>query len=600
MRNSELMRRKTTNKASDNRKLVAPDTQGWNFYEADHSLKTLLGIYLEADLLEHLQPHLSELGDLAANELDHFARLADRHTPILHHRDRFGEDNQWIEYHPAYIELEKAAYGRFGIHAMSHRAGIFGWSKPFPATAKHAFTYLFNQAEFGLGCPINVTDSAAHSIRLFGDDDLKARFLDRMTTLNYEELWQGGQYMTEREGGSDVGRLASVAKWDGENWRIYGDKWFCSNADAEAVMLLARPEGAGPGTRGLGMFVMPRHLDDGSLNHYRFIRLKEKLGTRSMASAETRMEGAIAYQLGSLDRGFLQMAEMVNWSRLSNGVKSAALMRRASHDALSVMQGREVFGVPLMQKPLAQRQMLKILLPAEQSLSMSFYTAHMLDRSEGYGGHAPSQEAAAILRLATPVLKFRATRDGRQVTGDSLDMRGGCGYVEDFVNPRLLRDAHLGSIWEGTSNIVALDAITRAVGKQGCEGALAADLQERLADCTDVADHFVDRLKEYLDKSVQFVREVAKTPEKEISTRQATTALYHTITAILLCWEGVQSYKISGDARRILWAKLVIDNRLSGADPFKASSSGNEEKIFNLLMGTSPVSLSDVNEYLRD
>ena len=222
---------------------------------------------------------------------------------------------------------------------------------------------------------------------------------------------------------------------------------------------------------------MPRLLDDGSQNHYRIVRLKDKLGTRSMASGEIKLEGAIAYAVGKLDRGFVQMAEMVNSSRLSNGVKSTALMRRAYHDAMTVAKNRVVFGKRIIDLPLARRQMMKIMLPVEQALSMSFLTADALDRAE-----AGSQDAAALLRILTPTLKFRATRDARKVCGDALEMRGGIGYIEEFATARLLRDAHLGSIWEGTGNIVAIDALRRAVGRHGAEAALAADLHARLDD----------------------------------------------------------------------------------------------------------------------
>ena len=211
---------------------------------------------------------------------------------------------------------------------------------------------------------------------------------------------------------------------------------------------------------------MPRYLDDGSQNHYRIVRLKDKLGTRSMASGEIKLEGAIAYAVGKLDRGFVQMAEMVNSSRLSNGVKSTALMRRAHHDAMTVARNRVVFGSRIIDLPLARRQLMKIMLPTEQALSMSFLTADALDRAE-----AGSQDAAALLRILTPTLKFRATRDARKVCGDALEMRGGIGYIEEFATSRLLRDAHLGSIWEGTGNIVAIDALTRAVGRHGADAA---------------------------------------------------------------------------------------------------------------------------------
>ena len=371
---------------------------------------------------------------------------------------------QTIEYHPAYRELEDAAFGEFGIHAMSIRKGILGWPDKYPVTAKHAFTFLFNQAEFGLGCPINVTDGCAKLLANFGSDALKDRYLDGLTQTDMAKLTQGGQFMTEKEGGSDVGTLTTTAVQEGDHWRLYGEKWFCSNADAKVVMLLARPEGAPPGTRGVGLFLMPRFLDDGSQNHYRIVRLKDKLGTRSMASGEIKLEGAIAYAVGKLDRGFVQMAEMVNSSRLSNGVKSTALMRRAYHDAMTVANNRVVFGSRIVDLPLGRRQLMKIMLATEQALSMSFMTADALDRAE-----SGSQDAAALLRILTPTLKFRATRDARKVCGDALEMRGGIGYIEEFATARLLRDAHLGSIWEGTGNIVALDALKRAVGRHGAE-----------------------------------------------------------------------------------------------------------------------------------
>src|SRR5258707_992272 len=366
----QLRKHDDVTKPADQPGLLAPDTSGMNFYRADPALTDLLRIHLPDALFRHIEPHLDRLGGLAGGHLDECARLADRHVPVLHQRDRFGRDAQWIEYHPAYHELERAAFGEFGIHAMSLRKGILGWPEQYPVVAKHAFTFLFNQAEFGLGCPINVTD--------------------------------------------------------------------------------------------------------GCPNRYRIVRLKDKLGTRSMASGEIKLEGAIAYAVGKLDRGFVQMAEMVNSSRLSNGVKSTALMRRGHHDAMTVARNRVVFGSRIIDLPLARRQLMKIMLATEQALSMSFLTADALDRAE-----AGSQDAAALLRILTPTLKFRATRDARKVCGDALEMRGGIGYVEEFATARLLRDAHLGSIWEGTGNIVALDAMKRAVGRHGAESALAADLHAR-------------------------------------------------------------------------------------------------------------------------
>jgi acyl-CoA dehydrogenase len=574
--------------------LLAPDTSGMNFYRADPALTDLLRIHLPDALFRHIEPHLDRLGALAGGHLDECARLADRHVPVLHQRDRFGRDAQWIEYHPAYRELERAAFGEFGIHAMSVRKGILGWPQAYPVVAKHAFTFLFNQAEFGLGCPINVTDGCAKLLSRFGSDALKAKYLDGLTQTDMGKLTQGGQFMTEKEGGSDVGKLTTTAVAEGDHWRLSGEKWFCSNADAEVVMLLARPQGAEAGTRGVGLFLMPRRLDDGSPNHYRIVRLKDKLGTRSMASGEIKLEGAIAYAVGKLDRGFVQMAEMVNSSRLSNGVKSTALMRRAHHDAMTVAQNRVVFGQRIIDLPLARRQLMKIMLATEQALSMSFLTADALDRAE-----AGSQDAAALLRILTPTLKFRATRDARKVCGDALEMRGGIGYIEEFATARLLRDAHLGSIWEGTGNIVALDALKRAVGRHGADAALAADLHARLDDSANVPQAWRDRLRDLTDRAIGFARDVAARTDNEAEARRATSLLYHVASAVALAWEGGRIHEMRGDARRLLLSRMVIDHRVFANDPFRLTENSMQRAITGHLLGERAVGMAEVGELLE-
>ena len=574
---------------------IAPDTQGMNFFDADPSLAGLLRLYLPPKLYDDLLPHFRRMGHLAANDLDAWARMADRHPPVLHHRDRFGRDVQNIEYHPAYHEMERIAFGEFGMHAMSHRGGVLGQSAPLPTVAKHAFTFLFNQAEFGLGCPINVTDSGILLLRRYGSQALQDRFLPRMLTQDMDAHWQGAQFMTEKEGGSDVGSATTRAVRDGDHWRIYGEKWFCSNADAEVVELLARPEDAGPGTRGLGLFLMPRTLEDGTPNHYRIVRLKDKLGTRSMASGEVQLDGAIAYQLGELDRGFVQMADMVNWSRLSNGVKSTAIMRRAAHDAVTVAQGRRAFGRRIADLPLARRQLLKILLPSEEALSFFMATADALDQAGDAAAarHGQSQSAAALLRILTPVLKFRATRDARRVAGDALEMRGGIGYVEEFVTPRLVRDAHLGSVWEGTSNIVALDVVQRAIARHDAHTVLRATLHQRLDEADGVPAAYLDRLRRTVDAAVDFAERVAQTAEDEANARHAVSALYHAGAASLMAWESARIHADCGDARRLLWSALVLEHRLTAHDPLAPWDTRRENALAGHLLGDRPVTMAD-------
>jgi len=445
---------------------LAPDCHGLNYYDIDGSLQDLLPLYLADDLRVHLTPHYRRLGEVAGGRLDELARVADRHGPVLQPRDRFGRDEEWIDYHPAFRAMEQIGYGDFGIHAMSRRADVLDWPAPVPAPAKYIFQYLFTQAEFGLMCPISLTDTSAMLIQRYGDDAVRERFLPRMLSQDMATFFRGAQFMTEKAGGSDVGALELEARKEGDDWRLYGDKWFCSSADADVALVLARPEGGAPGTRGIGLFALPKHLDDGSRNSYRIVRLKDKLGTRSMASGEILFDGAVAYPLGEVgpgnNNGLKQMMDQVNMSRLSHGVRAAGMMRRCLNEALVAARGRAAFGDAVINKPLMGRQLMKLMVPTEQALSMSLFTAAQLEKAA-----AGNETAAALTRILTPLLKFRACRDNITVATGALEARGGNGYIEDFVNARLVRDAQLGVLWEGTSNINALDAITRAVGKVG-------------------------------------------------------------------------------------------------------------------------------------
>jgi acyl-CoA dehydrogenase len=442
---------------------IAPDCAGQNFYAGDRGLRDLLKLYLAPDDFRRLEPHFDRLGALAGGRLDELARAADRHPPVLNARDRFGRDEDWIDYHSSYREMEKIAFGDFQFHAMSHRAGALGMDRPLPAVAKYALQYLFVQAEFGLMCPISVTDTSIHLIRKFASAELQDYLLPKMLSGDVATLWKGTQFMTERSGGSDVGAIETTARCENGVWRLSGDKWFCSHADADVALLLARPEGAASGTRGLALFAMPRRLKDGRRNAYRIVRLKDKLGTRSMASGEIVLEGAVAYLVGEADRGLKQMMEQVNLSRLSHGVRAAAMMRRGVNEAMVCARGRAAFGKAIIEYPLLRRQLLKITVPTEQALSMFLFAADTMDRA-----NAGSKHAESVLRILTPLLKFRACRDNIPVATGSMEVRGGNGYIEEWVNARLVRDAHIGVLWEGTSNINALDIVTPRGRQEPC------------------------------------------------------------------------------------------------------------------------------------
>ena len=534
-----------------------PDQHGVNLFDSDPDLGRLLPLYLPAPLLQRLLPQLQRLGGLAGGVLDALAQTADRNPPQLLHRTRSGVDLQRIVKHPAYVELERVAFSQYGLAAMSHRAGVFGCDTPLPAAAKYALTFLFVQAEFGLCCPLSMTDSLTRTLRRFGSPQLLQRYLPRLVSQDFDELYQGAMFMTEQGAGSDVAATATRAVPDGDAYLLHGDKWFCSNPDADLAMVLARIDGAPAGMGGVSLFLLPRTLPDGTANAYRIVRLKDKLGTRSMASGEIRLDGARAFLVGEAGRGFQQMADMVNNSRLSNGVRAAGLMRRAVSEALFVARERRAFGRRLIDMPLMRRQLLKLLLPAEQARTMVFQTAEALRRADD--GDAA---AYALVRVFTPLIKFRACRDARKVTGDAMEVRGGCGYIEDWADPRLVRDAHLGSIWEGTSNIVALDVL-RAIRREGSLPALDQHLRGLLAD-TPLQAEARRVFDDTLSRTVARASRVAEAGERgDALARQVASALYHLSTATAMAWEagGMRS------ARRMRLAQLVLRQRLLPQDP---------------------------------
>jgi alkylation response protein AidB-like acyl-CoA dehydrogenase len=565
---------------------IAPDCAGQNFYAIDRGLRDLLKLYLTLDDFRRLEPHFERLGALAGGRLDELARIADKHPPVLQARDRFGRDEDWIDYHSSYREMERIAFNDFQFHAMSHRGGTLGMDRPLPAVAKYALQYLFVQAEFGLMCPISVTDTSIHLIRKFADAQLKEYLLPKMLSADMAALWKGTQFMTERAGGSDVGAIETVARLQDGAWRLYGDKWFCSHADADVALLLARPEGAPAGTMGLALFALPRRLEDGSRNAYRIVRLKDKLGTRSMASGEILLEGALAYLVGRTDQGFRQMMEQVNLSRLSHGVRASAMMRRCVNEAMTCARTRQAFGKTVIDYPLLRRQLLKIALPTEQSLSMFLFAAYAMDRA-----NAGDKAAEGILRILTPLLKFRACRDNIPVATGAMEVRGGNGYIEEWVQPRLVRDAHIGVLWEGTSNINALDIIARAVGKSRAHLALETALLKLLDEAAIIPASFRRRLRQALDRALRFAEQVAAKPALEDNARKAASALYHATSTVLMTWEAAQP---GTDARRALYARLILDHRLSPQDPLAPDEDEWEREAAEILLSERSVSIGEI------
>ncbi len=531
-----------------------PDSRGINLFEAD-AARTLLACYLPKDLHAHLLPHLQRLGALAGSLLDELAGTADKHPPTLSVRSRSGMDVSHVDKHPAYVELERYAYSEFGLAALSHRGGVLGWPTPMPPAAKYALTYLFVQAEFGLCCPVSMTDSLARTLRKFGDLALVEQVLPMVTTQDFDTLHQGAMFMTEQGAGSDVSATETQAIQDADgNWLLHGDKWFCSNPDAGFAMVLARSEHA-PGLKGVSLFLLPRTRPDGSINSYRILRLKDKLGTRSMPSGEIRLEGAFAWLVGERGQGFKHMSDMINNSRLSNGVRAAGLMRRALTEALYIAKNRRAFGKRLIDMPLMQRQLSKIALATEQARTMVYQTAQALEAADRDPSLRP------LMRIMTPLIKFRACRDARKVAGDAMEVRGGCGYIEEFSDARVLRDAHLGSIWEGTSNIVALDVL-RAIQKEQSLPALRQHVDQLLGEGLPVSPGLAALQTQRIEQAFAFAAQASAEGSAE-HARQAASSLYHVVTMAGMRWEAKQANM----PMRGYLADLVLKHRLAARDP---------------------------------
>src|SRR6266496_3526764 len=307
---------------------LMPTTDDINFYTADPDLAFLLRRSLSDNDYERAQKLLTDMGAVASQRMDALAETANRQGPVLQQFDKRGQRVDEIIFHPAYHELEYIAYEQFAIAACSHRTGVLGWPGRVPQSVKFALGYLGMQAESGVFCPVSMTDALARVLERYGSEDLTRRFLPGLTALTMQELQQGAMFLTEKQGGSDVGLTTTIARplpinqssqrEQQPQWELWGEKWFCSNASADLILTLARPEGAPSGTRGLGLFLVPRTLDDGRRNTYTIERLKDKLGTRSLATGEVTLHGAQAYLVGDLGRGFVQMTAMINLTRICN------------------------------------------------------------------------------------------------------------------------------------------------------------------------------------------------------------------------------------------------------------------------------------------
>ncbi len=437
-----------------------PDPPEVSFWDASPALRELLERKLSAGEFAWAEPQLSEMGELAARAVAPLAAIADRESPRLVTRTPAGEPVNRVDYHPSYREMERIAYGS-GMVAMKYEPATLAAHASSIHLVTFAIGYLFAMAEMGLYCPLCMTDGVARIVTRHGTAGQVARVVPRMGARNAADRWTGAMFVTERAGGSDVGANEMMARRgpDGR-WRLSGQKWFCSNVDAQAVLVTARPEGAAGGTKGLRTFLLlPRESSGVEIE-----RLKDKLGVRSMPTGEVRLSEAEVEEVG----GFGAMLEMMNLSRLYNSVAAVAVIGRALHEARHYAGRRQAFGRAVIEHPLAGETLRDLEAEHLGALLMTFECVEMLDRADG--GDA---EAARAHRTLVPIVKAVTGKLAVPCVSEAMELIGGNGYIEESPLPRLLRDAQVLPIWEGTTNILVLDAVRVARKERGHELLLA-------------------------------------------------------------------------------------------------------------------------------
>ncbi|HTE49604.1 MAG TPA: acyl-CoA dehydrogenase family protein [Kofleriaceae bacterium] len=472
-----------------------------NQYDDDALLREYLARVLPADGLAAHEAEYRELGELGGGEL-YRAMVEDRlNEPVLTQWDAWGQRVDRIEVSPLWRRAAILAAER-GLVGAAYERELGDLSR----VHQFAMNYLVQASLDVYSCPLAMTDGAARTLTDSGNAELAARAVPRLTSRDPARAWTSGQWMTERTGGSDVGQSETVARLDGAQWRLYGTKWFTSATTAEMALTLARPEGNGPGGKGLALFYVELRGDDGRLRNIQINRLKDKLGTRKVPTAELTLDGTPAAPVRGLDSGVRHIAPMLNVTRTWNAMGATWGLRRAVALARDYAGRRRAFGAPLADKPLHADTLAAIAAEAEGGFHLAFRAAELLGKIEG--GSATGDEER-LFRALTPIAKLTTAKQAVAVASEALECFGGAGYVEDTALPRMLADAQVLPIWEGTTNVLSLDTL-RALAADGTFEAVVGEVRracgavrdERLAGCARDAAGAVDRAGAWLGRSL--------------------------------------------------------------------------------------------------
>lgn len=539
-----------------------------NQYDDDPVLRAYLSRTLPPESLAALEPEWRDLGDLAGGEL-YALKLADRENePRLTSWDAWGNRVDRIELSPLWKRVKRLAAER-GLIGAAYERRLGALSRVHQMT----LAYLLEPSSDVYACPLAMTDGAAKTLLVSGNGPLIERALPRLTSRDPEVAWTSGQWMTERTGGSDVGLSETVARRDGDGFRLFGTKWFTSATTAEMTLTLARPEGNPPGGSGLALFYLELRDADGRLNGLTLNRLKDKLGTRKVPTAEVSLDGTRAIPVVGLSDGVKQITPLLNVTRVWNSIGAIAGMRRALALARDYAKRRVAFGAPLAQKPLHVETLADLEAVFEGAFLLAFRVVELLGREEN---GALAGDDGWLLRVLTPIAKLTTGKQAVAVASEVLEAFGGAGYVEDTGLPCLLRDAQVLSIWEGTTNVLSLDLL-RALGRGGDLAPLAADLARRTSMAPDATTARAARtaLEAVAHADAWLTSARAEGPARlEAGARRLALTLGLAVETALLVEQAAWEHGRGGDRRfafaAVRLARLGIDRIEDGFEPDEA------------------------------
>jgi len=441
-----------------------------NQFEADPLLREYLERIFPADVRKAIEPELREMGELAAGELFQLSLTSRKDEPQLVSFDPWGRRIDEIRVPPAWKIFAKLAAEK-GLVGIPYEAKHGRYSR----VHQFASAYLFAPSSSVYTCPLAMSDGAVRTLMTHKNNALIERAVPRLISRDPSRAWTSGQWMTERTGGSDVGLSETRAARDGQGWRLFGTKWFTSATTSEMTLTLARPEGNSTGGKGLALFYLELRGPDGKLNGLRINRLKEKLGTKMLPTAEIELDGSRAELVAGSSDGVKAISPMLQITRTWNALCSIASMRRGLALATDYARQRHAFGAPLSQKPLHLQTLAELQTQFEASFLLTFRAVELLGLEEA---NEATDRERLLLRALQPIVKLWTAKQAVWNASEVLEAFGGAGYVEDTGLPVLLRDAQVLPIWEGTTNVLALDML-RALSQPGALEAVADELTAR-------------------------------------------------------------------------------------------------------------------------